>query len=138
MPHRRVLVVDDEPRILDIVKYFLEQGGYEVEGVTTGERALAAARKTPFDIAVLDIVLVEDSGYEVAGRLKKIKTAENLPVLFMSSKVEMAELFLENFDGRAEFLLKPFKKETLLETIRNLIGGGGREAHKAAARAKKK
>ena len=138
MPHRRVLVVDDEPRILDIVKYFLEQGGYEVEGATTGEKALAAARKTSFDVAVLDIVLAADSGYEVAGKLKKIKNAENIPVLFMSSKVEMADLFLENFDGRAEFLLKPFKKETLLETIRNLIEGGGREAHKAAARAKKK
>ena len=138
MPHRRVLVVDDEPRILDIVKYFLEQGGYEVEGATTGEKALAAARKTSFDVAVLDIVLAADSGYEVAGKLKKIKNAENIPVLFMSSKVEMADLFLENFDGRAEFLLKPFKKETLLETIRNLIDGGGREARKPAARAKRK
>jgi len=132
-------VVDDEPRILEIVKYFLEQGGYEVDGVTTGEKALASARRTAYDVAVLDIVLDGDSGYEVAGKLKKIKNAENIPVLFMSSKVEMADLFLENFDGRAEFLLKPFKKETLLETIRNLIGGGGREAHRAAAaRAKKK
>jgi len=138
MPHRRVLVVDDEPRILDIVRYFLEQGGYEVEGATTGEKALAAARRSSFDIAVLDIVLAADSGYEVAGKLKKIKSAEKIPVLFMSSKVEMADLFLENFDGRAEFLLKPFKKEALLETIRNLIEGGGREAHRAAARAKKK
>ena len=138
MPHRRVLVVDDEPRILEIVKYFLEQGGYEVEGVTTGEKALAAARRTSFDIAVLDIVLAQDSGYEVAGKLKKIKTAENIPVLFMSSKVEMADLFLENFDGRAEFLLKPFKKEALLEAVRGLLEGGGREAHRAAARAKKK
>ena len=138
MPHRRVLVVDDEPRILDIVKYFLEQGGYEVEGLTTGEKALAAARKTPFEVAVLDIVLVGDSGYEVASKLKRIKSAENMPVLFMSSKVEMAELFLENYDGRAEFLLKPFKKETLLESVRNLLEGGGREAHRAAARAKKK
>ena len=56
----------------------------------------------------------------------------------MSSKVEMAELFLQNFDGRAEFLLKPFIKEALLEAIKNLIDGGGREAHKASARAKKK
>ena len=138
MPHRRVLVVDDEPRILEIVKYFLEQGGYDVEPVTNGDKALAAARRKPFDLAVLDIVLVGDSGYEVAGKLKKVKGAESLPVLFMSSKVEMADLFLESFDGRAEFLLKPFKKEALLETVKSLLDGGGREAHRSAARAKKK
>lgn len=138
MSARRVLVVDDEPRILDIVKYFLEQGGYEVEAVNGGEKALSAARKKPFDVAVLDIVLVGDSGYEVAGKLKKIKSAESMPILFMSSKVEMADLFLENYDGRAEFLLKPFKKEALLETVGTLIGGGGRQARKPAPRAKKK
>jgi|SRR6185295_19527034 len=138
MPQRRVLVVDDEPRILDIVKYFLEQGGYEVESATTGEKALAAARKKGFDVAVLDIVLDHDSGYDIAGKLKKLKNAETLPVLFMSSKVEMADLFIENFDGRAEFLLKPFKKEALLETIRKLLEGGGRQAHKAGPRAKRK
>ena len=137
MPARRVLVVDDEPRILDIVKYFLEQGGYEVEAVDGGEKALAAARKKPFDIAVLDIVLVGDSGYEVAGKLKKIKTADSMPILFMSSKVEMADLFLENYDGRAEFLLKPFKKEALIDAVATLLKGGGRDARKPVPRAKK-
>jgi len=138
MSPRRVLVVDDEPRILDIVKYFLEQGGYEVEAVDGGEKALAAVKKKPFDIAVLDIVLVGDSGYEVAGKLKKVKSTESMPILFMSSKVEMADLFLENYDGRAEFLLKPFKKEALLETVATLLRGGGREARKPAARANRK
>ena len=138
MSQRRVLVVDDEPRILDIVKYFLEQGGYEVESATGGDKAAAAARKKPFDVAVLDIVLVGESGYDVAGKLKRVKSAETMPVLFMSSKVEMADLFLENFDGRAEFLLKPFKKEALLETVRTLIDGGGREAHRKPERARKK
>lgn len=138
MPARRVLVVDDEPRILEIVKYFLEQGGCEVEAVDGGEKALSAARKKPFDVAVLDIVLVGDSGYEVAYKLKKIKSAESMPILFMSSKVEMADLFLENYDGRAEFLLKPFKKEALLDAVGTLLKGGGREAKKAAVRARKK
>jgi two-component system phosphate regulon response regulator OmpR len=138
MPARHVLVVDDEPRILDIVKYFLEQGGYEVEAVDGGEKALSAARKKSFDVAVLDIVLVGDSGYEVAGKLKKLKNTESMPILFMSSKVEMADLFLENYDGRAEFLLKPFKKEALLEALVTLLKGGGREARKAAPRSKKK
>ena len=68
----------------------------------------------------------------------KLKNAESLPVLFMSSKVEMADLFIENFDGRAEFLLKPFKKEALLETLKNLLEGGGRQAHKSGPRAKRK
>src|SRR3982751_2547951 len=106
MPPRRVLVVDDEPRILEIVKYFLEQGDYEVEAVPGGEKALELTRRKRFDVAVLDIVLEGDSGYEVAGKLKKLKNAVGMPVLFMSSKVEMADLFIENFDGRAEFLLK--------------------------------
>lgn len=138
MPQRRVLVVDDEPRILDIVKYFLEQGGYEVESATNGEKALGAARRSAFDVAVLDIVLDVDSGYEVASKLKKIKSAEKIPVLFMSSKVEMADLFIEHFDGRAEFLLKPFKKEALLEAIKNLIEGGGQQGHKVSARTRKR
>jgi DNA-binding response OmpR family regulator len=139
MSQRRVLVVDDEPRILDIVKYFLEQGAYEVETAPNGEKAVAAARKKGFDVAVLDIVLsAQESGYDVAGKLKRVKSAESMPVLFMSSKVEMADLFLENFDGRAEFLLKPFKKEALLETVKQLIAGGGRQARKAAERSKKK
>ena len=131
-------MVDDEPRILDIVKYFLEQGGYEVEPVTTGEKALAAVRRAPFDVAVLDIVLDADSGYEVASKLKKLKNAESMPVLFMSSKVEMADLFLENYEGRAEFLLKPFKKEALFESLQKLLDGGGRQARKSDSRAKKK
>ena len=131
-------MVDDEPRILDIVKYFLEQGGYEVESATTGQKALAAARRSPFDVAVLDIVLENDSGYDVAGKLKKLTKAGMPPVLFMSSKVEMADLFIENFEGRAEFLQKPFKKEVLLESIRKLIDGGGRQGRAAGGRGRRK
>ncbi len=137
MSRRRVLVVDDEPRILEIVRYFLEQGGYEVEAFPDGAKAVEAARKKAFDLAVLDIVLTGESGYDVAGRLKKLKSAESMPVLFMSSKVEMADLFIENFEGRAEFLLKPFKKEALTELVRKLIDGGGRQA-KAVARTRRK
>jgi two-component system alkaline phosphatase synthesis response regulator PhoP len=134
---RRVLVVDDEPRILDIVKYFLEQGGYDVEPCTTGDAGVAAARGRGFDVAVLDIVLgPRSSGYDVASRLKKVPGSEATPVLFMSSKVEMAQLFLENYDGRAEFLLKPFKKEALLEAVELLVDGGGRQAKKTRRREK--
>lgn len=126
MPQRRVLVVDDEPRILDIVQYFLEQGGYQVEARMIPEEGLAAARRQPFDVAILDIVLGDTSGYKVAGQIKKFPANQNTPVLFMSSKVEMADLFLEHYDGRAEFIQKPFKKADLLDKVKELIEGGGR------------
>src|SRR5205814_1294527 len=137
MAQHRVLVIDDEPRILGIVRYFLEQGGYEVETFTGPKEGLAAARRGPFDVAMLDIVLEEASGYEVAFELKKIKATERVPVLFMSSKVEMADLFLKCYDGRAEFILKPFKKADLLAKIELLVGGGGRQAEKAASPSRK-
>lgn len=132
MSRPRVLVVDDEPRILEIVKYFLEQGGFDVEAFTAGNLAVEAAKRTPFEVAVLDIVLEGgDSGYEVASRLKRVPGMEAAPVLFISSKVDMAELFLENFEGRAEFLLKPFKKDQLLSSVETLARGGGRQAKQA-------
>jgi DNA-binding response OmpR family regulator len=131
MSGRRILVVDDEPRILDIVRYFLEQGGYQVEAFETGAKGLSAARKSPFDVAVLDIVLGRGSGYDVAGRLKTLTGSEETPVLFMSSKVEMADLFMENYDGRAEFIRKPFKKDDLLAQVASLASGGGRRGRKA-------
>jgi DNA-binding response OmpR family regulator len=139
MPGPRVLVVDDEPRILDIVKYFLEQAGFEVEAFTNGHRAAESARRRPYDVAVLDIVLEgDDSGYEVASRLKQVAGMEEAPVLFISSKVEMGELFLESFDGRAEFLLKPFKKDELAAKVESLAGGGGRRARRKDAPGRKR
>jgi DNA-binding response OmpR family regulator len=139
MPGPRVLVVDDEPRILDIVKYFLEQGGFEVEAFTNGHRAVESARRRPYDVAVLDIVLEgDDSGYEVASRLKQVPGMEETPVLFISSKVEMGELFLESFDGRAEFLVKPFKKDELAAKVESLAKGGGRRARRKDAPGRKR
>ena len=126
MPPRRVLVVDDEPRILDIVQYFLEQGGYQVEARSIPEEALASARRKAFDVAILDIVLGDTSGYQVASQLKRLPPNEKTPVLFMSSKVEMADLFLEHYEGRAEFIQKPFKKADLLAKVAELAEGGGR------------
>jgi len=139
MSKRRVLLIDDEPRILDIVKYFLEQGGFEVEAFADPADGLAAARRAPFDVAALDIVLSEEtSGYDVASELKRITNTERMPVLFMSSKVEMADLFLQSYDGRAEFVLKPFKKADLLAKLGLLLDGGGRQARKAAPSSRKK
>ena len=142
MPPRRVLVIDDEPRIVDIVQYFLQQGGYRVDAKTAPTDGLALARRQKYDVMVLDIVLGDTSGYKVAGQLKRIRLNEKTPVLFMSSKVEMANLFLEHYHGRADFIQKPFKKADLISKVDDLAGGGGRVSaprpKAAEARARKR
>lgn len=124
MRPRRILVVDDEPRILDIAKYFLEQGGYQVEARTDPAEGIDAARRQSFDAVVLDIVLGDTSGYQVAGRIKRLPAHDQTPVLFMSSKVEVGDLFLKHYEGRADFIQKPFRKAELLSKVNRLIEGG--------------
>ena len=132
----RVLAVDDERKILDIVKYCLEQGGCSVQAFTDPAPALEMARREKFDVIVLDIVLANRDGYGIASELKKIKNAENTPILFVSSKIEVAELFLEHFSGPADFLAKPFKKEELLARVKALAEGKGRRERSVAGRRK--
>lgn len=119
----RILAVDDERKIVDILRYFLEQAGYEVETHTRPDDALEAARKGPFDLVILDVVMEGTDGYTVAGRLKEIPSTAGLPILFASAKLEINRLFLKNFDGRADFVNKPFKKEDLLRKVQALLDG---------------
>jgi len=123
----RVLVVEDNFAVAESLRYFLDAHGFVVTAVAGNlKAALVAVDQGGFDVAVLDIVLGRGSGYDVAGRLKSLPGSEETPVLFMSSKVEMADLFMDHYDGRAEFIRKPFKKDDLLAQVAGLASGGGR------------
>lgn len=131
----RVLAVDDDRRILEIVRHFLHEKGYEVHIFANPDEALEMARNTPFDALILDMVLQGTDGYRVCSELKRNPATAELPVLFVSAKIEVAELFLQQFDGVADFLGKPFRRDDLLSKLERLIArkaarrsGGGRAA----------
>ncbi len=81
---RRVLVVDDEPSILDSVATSLRYEGYEVEEAATGRAALASARKDPPDLIVLDIMLPDVNGLEVTRQLRA--SGIRAPILFLTAR----------------------------------------------------
>ncbi len=118
---RRILLLDDDRRTLEVAGHFLRGRGYEVESFWNPREALAAARKGAFDAVVTDVVLSGMDGFEFCRELKADPSTAGLPVLFASAKVEVADLFLKHFHGRADFLRKPYPREELEARLIRLL-----------------
>jgi two-component system phosphate regulon response regulator PhoB len=121
----RVLVVDDERDILELVKYNLDREGYHVTVVATGEDALAAARtKTP-DIVVLDLMLPGVDGLEVCRRLKGDPKTRNIPIVMLTAKGDEADVVTGLELGASDYVTKPFSPRVLTARIRAVLRRGG-------------
>lgn len=118
---QKVLVVDDEERILQICEYFLRAEGYEVHSTRDSAQALEIVRRERPDLVLCDIVMPAMGGYQFAKELRLTTEGTGTPILFLSAKVEMPGLFFEHFKGEGDFLTKPFKKQDLLAKVRELL-----------------
>ena len=123
----RILVVDDDPDILETLRYAFEQAGYSVESEGDGEAALAHARRQPPDLAVLDVMLPGLNGYEVSRLLKQEMRAERVPSfpILMStarrvSSHERVE-FLSSWSQADDTLWKPYDLTVLLLRVKTLL-----------------
>jgi two-component system response regulator RegX3 len=101
----RVLVVDDEPTILESVTYAFEQEGFEVRTAADGESALAAARAEPFDAVVLDVLLPGVSGTEVCRRLR---AESSVPILMLTARTAEVDRVVGLEVGADDYVTKPF------------------------------
>lgn len=121
MAPTRILVVDDEPDILELVQYNLEQAHYEVMGVSSGEAALAQVRAHPPDLIVLDVMLPGVHGLEVCRQLKQDARTATIPVLMLSARGEEADIVVGLELGADDYLPKPFSPRVLLARIRAVL-----------------
>jgi CheY-like chemotaxis protein len=116
---RRVLVVDDDPSMVAVIKDILGKSGYTVTGVPSGAEALRRLEVDTFDLVVTDLRMPEMSGAELIGRLQKDTTYAKIPILVLSTGAETAELGTLKVDARVS---KPFVPRTLLNAVGALIG----------------
>ena len=84
MPKEKILVVDDEEDILELVRYNLEREGFQVKGAESGEKAMARTRKEAPDLIVLDLMLPGIDGLEVARRLKQDQKKAGIPIVMLT------------------------------------------------------
>ncbi|MCS7305870.1 MAG: response regulator transcription factor [Thermoguttaceae bacterium] len=132
MPLERILVVDDEEEIQQLMEYTLTKEGYRVQCVGSGEMALAEVRRSPPDLVILDLMLPGMDGLEVCRRLRREPETAELPIVILSAKGEEADIVAGLELGADDYVTKPFRPRVLLARIRAVLrrrqSAGGEEA----------
>src|SRR5919112_998864 len=119
----RALVVDDEPSLGDLLSTVLRYEGWLVETALTGQAAIRAARATPPDVMVLDVMLPDLSGLEV---LRRIRVQHpRVPVLFLTAKDAVEDRVAGLTAGGDDYVTKPFSLEEVVARLRGLLRRAG-------------
>lgn len=116
-PGQLVLVVDDEPDIREIIRFYLEEAEYQVIEAARGEQALVLARERQPDLITLDIMMPGMDGLETAKQLKENPLTREIPVMILSIVADKSRCV----QGIAGFLTKPFERDELLGTVQSIL-----------------
>jgi two-component system response regulator MprA len=119
MERRRVLVVDDDPNVLSVMKRGLHYAGYQVDEADTGEKALSAAWENAPDLVILDVMLPGVDGIEVCRRLRN--GDNQLPILLLTARDRVPDRVAGLDAGADDYLVKPFAFDELLARVRALL-----------------
>jgi len=120
MSQGKVLVIDDEPQITEIIEAFLGNAGYEVHVSNVAVEGLKLAKKIIPDVILLDIMMPDVDGYSLCNDLKNDKATANIPVVFLTGKDRNDDMGRSFQSGGDMFIKKPFSCERLLEIL-NII-----------------
>lgn len=121
MRKAKILVVDDEEDILELVRYNLVREGYTVVCAATGEEALKSAASDPADLIILDLMLPGMDGLEVARRLKQNPVTKDTPIVMLSAKGEEADIVSGLELGADDYVTKPFSPRILVARLKAVI-----------------
>jgi CheY-like chemotaxis protein len=119
MTAQPILVVDDDPAILDLIAQVLLEEGYEVLAVSNGQTAVDLARKVHPHLILLDLMMPQMNGWQVTAALKSDPQTRAIPILLLSARREMART--ANELGVTAYLEKPFDLDDLLSRVQRIL-----------------
>ena len=121
MKKGKVLVVDDEVNITQILEFSIGSEGYEVLTASNGEEAIDKARREQPDLIILDIMMPKIDGYEACRILKANPITKNIPVVLLTAKGRDIDKRLGYEVGASDYIIKPFSPNKLIERIHELL-----------------
>jgi len=121
----RILIVEDEKPISDVVSAYLRKEGYETDSAEDGLRALelfneSRKKHTPHDLIILDLMLPRLSGYEVC---KQVRMSSNVPIIMLTAKGSESDVIAGLDEGADDYVIKPFSPRVLVARVRAHLRG---------------
>ncbi len=117
----KILIVDDEQRVREVVRRYAQREGYETKEASTGEQAVLYCRKEAFDAVIMDLMLPGISGYEAISEIRKMS---GVPIIILSARVEEEDR-IHGFEvGADDYVVKPFSPRELMLRIRAILKRG--------------
>lgn len=119
---KRILIVDDEAQLVEMVKMRLEAAGYEILSAYDGQEGLSRAKKDRPDLIILDLMLPKMDGYKVCGLLKSDSRYSKIPIIMFTARAQDEDEKLSKDIGAEGYVTKPFDPKILLSKIKELLG----------------
>jgi two-component system, OmpR family, alkaline phosphatase synthesis response regulator PhoP len=117
----KILVIDDEPSLLEIIKVRLEFSGFEVKTAKNGVEGLEIAKKWTPSLILLDIMMPEMDGFTVLVKLKETKATKSIIIVMLTSKGEVESIEKALNLGAVDYIVKPFTPINLVDKIKKAI-----------------
>ena len=119
---KRLLLIEDEPNIIEAISFILSRDGWHVASHSSGTTAMERLRAEPPDVVILDVMLPNRSGYDVLNDIRADAAIKDVPVLMLTARGQKKDRELAEKLGASRFMTKPFSNGEILDTVRELAG----------------
>ncbi len=118
---KKILVVDDEEDIVNLVRLILEDAGYQVGSITDGRHTIEKLKQERFDLILLDIMMPFVTGWEVLEEMRSHEQTRNIPVALLTARASPRDDNLPHPTDYCDYITKPFEPDDLLRRIRQIL-----------------
>lgn len=122
---KRVLLIEDEPNIIEAIRFILSRDGWIVETHSDGATAVAAVSKKGPDIVILDVMLPGKSGFDILRDLRGDPDHADLPILMLTARGQQKDRDMAQAAGVSAFMTKPFSNSDMLDAVNGLVSKSG-------------
>ena len=120
---KKILCIEDEPEMIDLIRLILSRRGFEISGANGGKEGLAIIRKDHPDLVLLDLMMPQMDGWEVYQQMKADQATKDIPVIVVTAKAQSIDKVLGLHIAKVDdYITKPFSPQELLASVDNVLG----------------
>ena len=120
---KKILIVDDEADIIEILQFMLETSGYECVTAMDGEEGLKLAREINPDLIILDVMMPKINGYKISRLLKYDNKYKDIPIIMVTARSQLEDKAIGEETGVNEYITKPFELDAIVKKVEEYLGG---------------